>query len=82
MKSGFPPVAVSQGGAEGRVRLQAVQRAREHGDRGGPQRPGADRGGLRVGDQLRDERRIAALALGRPGCGGDQQRHPSSRRVR
>ena len=64
-----------EGGAEGLVRLQTVQLAREHGDRGTPKRLGANRGGLGIGDQLYDKCGIAALTLGRPGCGGDEQRH-------
>ena len=71
-----------EGGAEGVVRLQTVQLAREHGDRGTPERFGANRGGLRIGDQLCDECGIAALSLGRPGSGGDEERHSSSLRVR
>ena len=64
-----------EGGAEGVVRLQAVQLAREHGDRGTPKRFGANRGGLRIGDQLCDKGGIVALSLGRPGSGGDEERH-------
>jgi hypothetical protein len=64
------------GGTEGIVRLQTVQLAREHGDRGPAERFGANRGGLRIGEELCDERGIAALTLGRPGSGGDEKRHP------
>ena len=64
-----------EGGAEGLVRLQAVQLAREHRDRGTPKRLGANRGDLRVGDQLGDKDGIVALALGRPGPRDDQERH-------
>ena len=53
-----------EGGAEGLVRLQAVQLAREHRDRATPKRLGANRGDLRVGDQLGDKDGIVALALG------------------
>jgi hypothetical protein len=64
-----------EGGGEGVVRLQAVQFAGEHGDRGAPKRLGADRGGLRVGDQLCDKCGIAALSLGRPGSHNHEERH-------
>ena len=64
-----------EGGAEGLVRLQTVQLAREHGDRGAPKRLGANRGDLRIGDELSDECGIVALSLGRPGSGGDEERH-------
>ena len=52
-----------------------MQLAREHGDRGTPKRFGAKHGGLRIGDELGDKRGIATLSLGRPGSGGDEERH-------
>ncbi len=64
-----------EGGAEGVVRLQTVQLAREHGDRGTPERFGANRGGLRIGDELCDKGGIAALSLRRPRRRGDEKRH-------
>ena len=64
-----------EGSAEGFVRLETVQLAREHGDRVTAKRFGANRDGLRIGDELCDECGIAALSLGRPGCGGDEERH-------
>ena len=63
-----------QRGAEGFVRFQTVQLAREQGDRGTAKRFGANRGGLRIGDELCDERGIAPLSLGGPGSGGDEER--------
>ena len=71
-----------ESGAEGLVRFQAVQLAREHCDRGGPERSGTNRGGLRIGDQLRDEGGIAALSLGRPRAAATRSGTPSSLRVR
>ncbi len=71
-----------EGGAEGVVRLQAVQLAREHGDRRTPERFGTDRRGLRIGDELGDKRGIAALALRRPRPAATRSGTPSSRRVR
>jgi hypothetical protein len=62
-------------GAEGLVRLQAVQLAREHRDRGTPERLGTNRCDLRVGDELGDKHGIVALSLGRPGPGDDEERH-------
>jgi hypothetical protein len=62
-------------GAEGFVWLQAVQLAREHRDRGTPKRFGANRGGLRIGDERGYQRGIVALALRRPRCRGDEERH-------
>ena len=62
-----------EGGAEGFVRLQTVQLAREHGDRGTPKRLGANRGGLRIGDRAprqvwdRDSRPRAAASPRRRG---------------
>ena len=47
---------------EGIVRLQAVQRASEHGDRGRPERFGRIAAASGVGDQLCDEDGIAALS--------------------
>ncbi len=64
-----------EGGAESLVRLQTVQLARKHGDRGNPERPGANRGGCRIGNQLSDECGVPGLALGWAGCGGDEERH-------
>jgi hypothetical protein len=64
-----------EGGAEGLVRLQTVQLTREHGDRGAAKRLRANRGGLRIGDELSDECGIVALALGRPRPRGHEERH-------
>jgi hypothetical protein len=58
------------------VRLQTVQLARKHRDRGTAKRFGANRGDLRIGDELCDQCGIAALGLGRPGSGGGEERHP------
>ena len=63
-------------GAERIIRLQTVHLPRQHRDRGTTQRSGANRGDLGIGNQLRDQGGIAALALRRPGPGRDQQRHP------
>ena len=63
-----------EGGAEGFVRLQTVQLPREQSDRGTAKRLGTNRGGLRIGDQLCNERRVAPLSLRRPGAGRDEQR--------
>jgi hypothetical protein len=63
-----------EGGAEGIVWLETVQFAREHGDRRTAERFGSNRRGLRDGDELRDERRIAALSLGRPHSRDDEER--------
>ena len=60
-------------GAEGVVRLQTVQLPREHGDRGTPERFGANRDGLRIRDELCNQCGIAALTLGWPGPGGDEE---------
>src|SRR5262245_29121374 len=62
-------------GAEGIVRLQAVQLVREHGDRGAPERLGTDCDRLRIGHELCDECGIAALSLRGPGRRGDEERH-------
>jgi hypothetical protein len=60
---------------EGVVRLQAVQLARQQGDRGTPERFGANGRRLRVGDQLCDECRVLALTLRWSGCGDNEERH-------
>jgi hypothetical protein len=65
-----------EGVAEGFVRLQTMQLARESLDRGSPERSRTNRDDLRSGDQLRDKRGIAALALRRTRPRDDQQRHP------
>jgi hypothetical protein len=52
-----------------------MQLSREHGDRAEPERPGANRHAGWIGDQLGHKGGIAALALGRAGCGGDEERH-------
>ena len=64
-----------EGGAESFVRLQTMQLARQHRDRGTPQRFGANRGGLRIGDELCHKCGITALALRRPRRRGDEERH-------
>src|SRR5262249_2036891 len=72
---GAPAARRPEGGAEGLVRLHPMQLAREHGDRGTAKRFGANRDNLRIGNELCDERGIAALTPRRPGSGGDQERH-------
>jgi hypothetical protein len=57
------------------IRVHAVQLACQHGDRAAPERSGANRGRLRVGDQLGDECGIVALSLRGPRRRDDQQRH-------
>ena len=70
-------------GAESLVWLQTVQLPREHGDRGTPKRSGANRGGLRIGDQLRDKRRDRAPLPPAAACPAATRRGtPSSLRVR
>jgi hypothetical protein len=64
-----------QGGTERVVRVQTVQLAREHRDRGTPERLRANRARLRIGDELGDQRGIAALALRRPRACGDEEGH-------
>jgi hypothetical protein len=64
-----------QGGAERFVWLQTVQLPREYGDRGTPERFGANPCDLRIGDELSDQRGIAALSLGRPRRRDDEERH-------
>jgi hypothetical protein len=53
-----------------------MQLAREHRDRGPPQRSRENRGGLRIGDELCDKRGIVALSLQRPCSHRDEERHP------
>ena len=64
-----------EGGAESLVRPQTVQLARQHGDRGTPKRFGANRDGLRIGDELCHKGGIAALPLRRPRRRNDEERH-------
>ena len=60
---------------EGFVRVQTMQLARQHGDRGTPQRLGANHGGLRIGDELCHKCGIAPLSLRWPRRRGDDERH-------
>ena len=75
MKSGFRR-SPSRGRRRRPRRAPDRAASRERGDRGTAKRFGADRGGFRIGDELCDERGIAALALGRPGCGSDEEALP------
>ena len=74
--SGLPPVAVSRAAQKASSGSRPCSFCASTRDRGTPQRFGANRGGLRIRDQLRDECRIAALALRRPRRRDHQQRHP------
>ena len=62
-KSGLPPVAVSRAAQKVSSGSRPCS-SREHRDRATPKRLGANRGDLRVGDQLGDKDGIVALALG------------------
>ena len=70
------------GGAEGLVRLQIEQLAREHGDRGAAKRLGANHGGFRRGDELSDECGIVALPSRGRVPTATRRGTPSSLRVR
>ena len=71
-----------EGGGEGVVRRQAVQLARERGDRATPKWFGANRGGLGFGDELCDKRGSRPSPSGGRVAEATRSGTPSSRRVR